>query len=95
MRASNVPQTLKKEPNTNVGLEKISRICLSSNKNLNSIPGFETYMSNGLTCDLHLLNACYIRVPSLNNSRAFITNFSNIQIDHEQQSKATNHTIET
>ena len=25
MRASNVPQTLKKEPNTNVGLEKISR----------------------------------------------------------------------
>ena len=52
-------------------------------------------MSNGFTGDLHLLNACYIRVPSLNNSRAFITNFSNIQIDHEQQSKATNHTIKT
>ena len=52
-------------------------------------------MSNGLTCVLHVLNACYIRVISLNTSRAFITNFSNIQIDHEQQIKTTNHTIET
>ena len=52
-------------------------------------------MSNGFTDDLDLLNACYIRVPSLNNLRAFITNFSNIQIDHEQQSEATHHAIET
>ena len=52
-------------------------------------------MSNDLTGDLHMLNACYIRVPYLNNWRTFITNFSNIQIDHEQQSKATNHIIET
>ena len=52
-------------------------------------------MSNGFTDDLDLLNAYYIRVPSLNNSRAFITNFSKFQIDHEQQSKATNHTIKT
>ena len=60
-------KTLKGSQTRTLNWKKISRTRLSSNKNLNFIPGFQTDMSNGLTGDLHLLNACYIRVPSLNN----------------------------